>query len=195
MIYSEVAEGLKQLFAREIPEEGVFRSTDEEVASEIQRIAMRLKVTVSGAESVTGGLVSAFLTDIPGSSDYFLGTVVCYSVRSKVEILKVRRETIESYGVVSTEVAEEMAEKAKQLFGSDISFAVTGYAGPPRGDEKEPAGTVCFCFADTIDRKYVLKKHFEGERVDVRRKAASLILRAVYTLLLEAEKSKVKKSG
>lgn len=95
--------------------------------------------TIAVAESCTGGLLAAALTDLPGSSEYFLGGVVTYSNDAKVDVLGVPRDLIESLGAVSEPVARAMAEAVARRFGADVGVGVTGIAGPTAEGEK-PVG-------------------------------------------------------
>lgn len=104
------------------------------------------KLTVCTAESCTGGIISKRLTDLKGSSEVFMGGAVTYSAESKVRVLGVDPSTIEANTVVSPEVAMEMAENAREIFGADIALATTGLAGPD-GDGVHPVGTVFVALA------------------------------------------------
>jgi len=97
-------------------------------------------LTLSAAESCTGGMISHLVTTIPGSSEYYLGSVTSYAVKVKEALLKVPAETIEKNGIVSSAVAAAMAEGVRNLTGSSFSVATTGWADA-YGDEHEPAGT------------------------------------------------------
>ena len=97
--------------------------------------------TLSAAESCTGGMISHLLTTVPGSSEYYLGSVTSYAVPVKESMLGVKAETIENNGIVSAAVAAEMAEGVRKATGSTYSVATTGWADS-YGDEREPAGTV-----------------------------------------------------
>jgi PncC family amidohydrolase len=99
-----------------------------------------LRLTVSVAESCTGGLVGSRLTDVAGSSMYFLGGIIAYSNDAKVKLLAVRRETLATRGAVSEETAREMAEGVRKSFGTDIGLAVTGIAGPGGATKDKPVG-------------------------------------------------------
>ena len=99
-------------------------------------------VTLSSAESCTGGLFSKRITDIPGSSEIFLGGVVSYANSAKTDILGVRAEDIEKYGAVSKQVAVQMAQGARRVLGSDIAVGITGIAGPGGGTGEKSVGTV-----------------------------------------------------
>jgi nicotinamide-nucleotide amidase len=95
--------------------------------------------TVAVAESCTGGLLAAALTDLPGSSEYFLGGVVTYANEAKMKLLAVSPETLDSVGAVSEEVARQMAEAVCGVFGSDLGLSVTGIAGP-NAEGPKPVG-------------------------------------------------------
>ncbi len=99
-----------------------------------------LSLTVSVAESCTGGLVGSRLTDIAGSSHYFIGGIIAYSNDAKIKFLDVRRETLAEHGAVSEPTAREMAEGVRKCFGSDIGLSVTGIAGPGGGTKDKPVG-------------------------------------------------------
>lgn len=101
---------------------------------------------VAVAESCTGGLLSARITDVAGSSDIFECGFVTYSNRAKQEMLGVHRETLDAHGAVSEPVAQEMADGALSRSGADIAVAITGIAGPGGSDHK-PEGRVCFALA------------------------------------------------
>lgn len=104
--------------------------------------------TVAVAESCTGGLVSAALTEIPGSSDVFLAGLVTYSNESKIGLLGVSLDVLETFGAVSIAVAWGMARGALERTGTDVAVAITGVAGPDGGSEKKPVGTVVFARAE-----------------------------------------------
>ena len=123
-----------QLFSRD------GSTVDEQVASLLLSSAR----TVAVAESCTGGLMSARLTELAGSSDYFLGGAVVYSNEAKASMAGVDLDLISRYGAVSTEVAEALADGAATRFGADFGIGITGIAGPGGGTEEKPVGTVCF---------------------------------------------------
>jgi nicotinamide-nucleotide amidase len=103
-------------------------------------------VTIATAESCTGGLISVALTDEAGSSDVFERGYVTYSNTSKIELLGVRENTLQSFGAVSEEVAREMAQGARTRSGASLAVSVTGIAGPG-GSENKPEGRVCFAIS------------------------------------------------
>ena len=107
--------------------------------------AARRKITV--AESCTGGLVAAALTEIPGSSDVLEAAVVTYSNEAKVDLLGVSQDLVETFGAVSIAVAWGMAQAALRRTGADVAVAITGIAGPGGGSVQKPVGTVVFARA------------------------------------------------
>lgn len=124
---------------------------------DILRRARARGVSIATAESCTGGMVAAALTDVPGSSAVFLGGYVSYSNALKVEALGVAPQTLAEYGAVSEPVAREMAAGARMRSGADLAIAITGIAGPGGSDHK-PEGRVCFalasaqgCQAETVE--------------------------------------------
>jgi nicotinamide-nucleotide amidase len=100
------------------------------------------KLTLSAAESCTGGLIAKRITDIPGCSDVFFGGCVTYTNEVKMALLGVKRETLDKYTAVSANVAMEMAKGVRERTGSDIGLSATGIAGPGGGTEDAPVGTV-----------------------------------------------------
>lgn len=121
--------------------------------------------TVAVAESSTGGLLGAAFTDVPGSSAYFLGGVIAYDNRVKIEQLGVPAEVIERVGAVSAETAEAMATGVKRLLGADLGLSITGVAGPG-GDEHKPAGLT---FIGLAESEVVTERHqLTGNRWSVR---------------------------
>jgi PncC family amidohydrolase len=97
-------------------------------------------LTLAVAESCTGGLLGDMITDIPGSSDYFLGGVLSYSNQVKHDLLGVQAETLETVGAVSAQCAAQMAQGVRRLLGSDVALSITGIAGPTGGSEAKPLG-------------------------------------------------------
>ena len=131
---------------------------------------------VAVAESCTGGLVAAALTEIPGSSDVIEAGFVTYSNESKEKLLRVSMDVIETFGSVSVAVAWAMARGALEASGADVAVALTGIAGPGGGSDRKPVGTVVFARAerDADPAKIVAdQKLFENEgRAGVRLQAA-----------------------
>lgn len=131
--------------------------------------------TLAVAESCTGGLVSKRITDIPGSSAYFLGGVVAYENRVKIDTLGVPEESIQVHGVVSESVAEAMAVGVAKKMGSTVGVGVTGIAGPGGGSEEKPVGTVCYSVAGNGGSE-TCRETFLGDRRAIRERAAHAVL-------------------
>ena len=140
---------------------------DDSLETIVARLLAKQSVTVAVAESCSGGLLSKRLTDIPGSSAYFLAGAVTYSNAAKSGILGVAPDLIERHGAVSSEVASAMAEGIRHIAGSDISMAVTGITGPAGGSAEKPVGTV-FLALSTDAHCHVKKLHLAGSRAQIR---------------------------
>lgn len=128
---------------------------------------------ISAAESCTGGLISKLITDTAGASEVFDCAVTTYSNQAKMDILKVKPETLENFGAVSEETAREMASGVKALSNADVAVSVTGIAGPTGGSEKKPVGTVCIGIAHK-ENCYAATFLFEGNRSRIRRMSAMM---------------------
>lgn len=152
---------------------------DEErsLALKLVETARERHVTLATAESLTGGLIGASITEVPGSSDVFLGGVMSYAEAVKQGVLSVAPETLESFGVVSEECALEMADGARRLIGADIAVSVTGIAGPGGEEPGKPVGTV-WMGVSTQDSTKARLFHFEGDRDDVRKSTVDAALEA-----------------
>ena len=119
-------------------------STDGSPMEKVVGDLLRSKgVTLAIAESCTGGLIADLITNIPGSSDYFLFSGVTYSNKAKMQVLGVKQETLDKHGAVSEETVREMAEGARRVSSADYAIATSGIAGPDGGSEEKPVGTVC----------------------------------------------------
>jgi PncC family amidohydrolase len=128
----------------------------------IGKLLRKKKLKISAAESCTGGLVASKLTDVPGSSDYFINAVVAYSDASKIRFLRVKKNTLKKYGAVSRQAAKEMAMGARSRSNSDIAISTTGIAGPSGGSRKKPVGTIWIGYSDkniTFAEKFVFGKN------------------------------------
>ena len=132
----------------------------------LHRLLRERSQTICAAESCTGGLVCAALTDLPGSSEYFLGGIVTYANEAKMAQLGVRETTLREFGAVSRDVAEEMARGVQAMFGADVALSITGVAGPG-ADASKPAGlTYIGCLAG--DRLEVRQFNWIGGRASNR---------------------------
>ena len=139
---------------------------------------------LSTAESCTGGLVSASITALAGSSEWFERGYITYSNQAKSEDIDVSQNLIEEYGAVSDQVARAMALGAKQNSGSDIALSITGIAGPTGGSSEKPVGTVCFAWVLANDQMISETKHFEGDRQQIRQQACDFSLRKLLSLVI-----------
>jgi nicotinamide-nucleotide amidase len=138
------------------------------------------------AESCTGGLVAARLTEVPGSSEWFEGAFVTYRLSAKTDMIGVGVDLLERHGAVSEPVARAMAEGALAHCRADISVAITGVAGPAGGDVVTPVGTVWFGWAvrdEAIRCVQTAEHHLTGGRQAVREQAVEIALAGVLTLL------------
>jgi len=141
-------------------------------------------LTIGTAESATGGRIADKLTNVPGSSDYFKGSLVAYSNEIKINVLGVRRETIENYGAVSSQTAIEMAEGGKRLLDVDICLSDTGIAGPSGGSSEKPVGLFHIGLAakgSGLSQKFV----FHGNREKNKRDAAEAALNILKQYLIQ----------
>jgi nicotinamide-nucleotide amidase len=139
----------------------VFGSDDDTLWFAVARLLVEKKKTVATAESCTGGLIAKSLTDIPGSTAYFLDGVVTYSNEAKTRLLNVPAELIEQHGAVSAEVAEAMAINCRESSSSDYAISVTGIAGPTGGTPDKPVGLVYIGLADADGCE--VTKHLIGD--------------------------------
>jgi nicotinamide-nucleotide amidase len=120
---------------------------DESIELVLRELLSQKGLTLSTAESCTGGKISEIITSISGSSNYFRGGIVSYATDTKVSLLGVKQSTIDAFSVVSTQVAEEMALGVQKVLRSDFAVATTGNAGPSKGDADASLGTVCVAIA------------------------------------------------
>lgn len=156
---------------------------DEECIEDIvARMLILRKISISIAESCTGGLLSHKLTNIPGVSEVFERGVVSYSNKSKQHLLHVRPETLEKYGAVSEQTAREMALGIRTAAGSDIGISITGIAGPGGGTPEKPVGLVYIGFADS-KTNFAEKHLFAGDRMDIKQRSAQAALHMVRRIL------------
>lgn len=155
----------------------------QHITRQIHKLLAKNKSTLAVAESCTGGLISKLLTDIPGSSAYFLLGVVAYSNRAKSDILKIPAPTIAATGAVSSKVASLMARQVMRLAKADLGIGTTGIAGPGGGSAQKPAGTV-FIAVCGQNKSTCKRFRFSGSRGAVRNKAAIESLKLLKCALL-----------
>jgi nicotinamide-nucleotide amidase len=167
--YTKLMELLRERHGREIfSEDGSL--VDDQVA---QLLAGR---RIATAESCTGGLLAARLTELPGSSAYVAGGVVAYANEAKTELLGVRPDLLATHGAVSEPVADAMADGALNRFAADTAIAVTGIAGPGGGTDDKPVGTVCFTVKLTDGQTYTRTIRLPGDRSDIRERSTTVAM-------------------
>ena len=158
-------------------EQDVDKSMDS-LEIQVGRLLRTKHLTLGTVESATGGLIAHRITDVPGSSDYFQGSVVSYSNEIKINVVGVRKETIDSFGAVSSQTAEEMAAGGRKLLSVDICVADTGIAGPGGDVPGKPVGLFYIGLSHgtmTVSRKH----NFPHDREGNKQAAAETALRMV----------------
>ncbi|MDQ4104765.1 MAG: competence/damage-inducible protein A [Actinomycetota bacterium] len=138
------------------------------------------------AESCTGGLLAARLTEQPGASDYVAGGVVAYSNTAKTELLGVPAKLIEQHGAVSPEVARAMADGARNRFGADVGAGITGVAGPDGGSDAKPVGYVCVCVTTSNGSTLASDSVLPGDRAQIRDRSVTVAMHLVRRILKPA---------
>jgi nicotinamide-nucleotide amidase len=161
----------------------IYSEEDKELQKIIGDLLRKKHMTLAIAESFTGGLISDWITDIPGSSDYFLGSVTSYSNESKIREIGVSEKTINDFGAVSEQTALEMVLGVKKLFGSDCAVASTGIAGPGGATRIKPVG-LCFISSIYKDKTFVKKFNFGINRRINKERGAMAALESLRRLLL-----------
>jgi len=164
----------------------------ESIAKEISLQAEKLAVllleqnkTLAVAESCTGGWLSKELTELSGSSQWFLGGVVSYSNQSKRAFLKVQKRCLDEFGAVSHQVAEQMVDGVDKAFSSSISLSITGIAGPSGGSSDKPVGLVWFGVKKSSTQASSRSETFTGNREQVRQQAVLMALQILVDILTE----------
>ena len=157
---------------------------DEPIEVVLGRLLTEKKLTISTAESCTGGKIAATLSAVPGASNYFRGSVVSYATQAKIDILGIDENLIAKHGVVSAEVASEMAKSVQKVMNSDYAIATTGNAGPTKGDEDAELGTVFIGIA-TSNEVFVEEFNFGQPREKVIDRGVSKALELIYKEILK----------
>jgi len=155
----------------------------ENIFQEIHNLLIDTKATVSTAESCTGGLVGKLLTDLPGASSYYIGSIVAYQNNIKAEYLGVSISTLEQYGAVSPETAKEMAIGIQARFDTNYAISVTGIAGPSGGTREKKVGLVYIAIKSNQKEPEVFKYNFNLTREQFREYVANIALFHLYKQL------------
>ena len=153
------------------------------LSQEIGRLLLEKKQVLTLAESCTGGLISALMTDTAGSSAWFDSGLITYSNQAKQDLLKVQQSSLDKYGAVSEEVAMEMAIGALQQGRATLAASVTGIAGPDGGTPAKPVGTVCFAWTSKDLPSKSRTYRLEGTREKIREQSAIALLLGIQEIL------------
>lgn len=140
-------------------------------------------MTLAAAESCTGGWLAKIITDLPGSSSWFQGSVVSYSNDVKVSILGVSKATLEEFGAVSGETVLEMCDGIFEHTSADVAVSISGIAGPDGGTDEKPVGLVWMCWGKRDKSTYAFPFNFDGDREAVRLQAIEKVLTSLLDLL------------
>ena len=160
------------------------KTGSEPLVIQVGEALRRLGWTIATAESCTGGLLSHWLTDVPGSSEYFLGGTIAYADSAKTEQLGVRQATLEKHGSVSAACAREQAQGARERYGATAAVAITCIAGPGGATATKPLGLTYIGAAR--GRDLIVERHrFTGDRQQVKQAAAEAGLKLILRLTTE----------
>ncbi len=151
---------------------------EEQVGAMLRQRGMKLAT----AESCTGGLLANRLTDVPGSSDYFLGGFVAYAYEAKVATLHVSWDTLQAYGAVSAETVLEMARGARRALDADLAISISGIAGPGGGLPNKPVGTTWFGLV-APNGEWTFLRQFDGDRLENKAQASEAALQLLMDYL------------
>lgn len=185
--YESGAEGAYEAFAKLVEERhsDTLYSTDGTTVDDQVAALLRSErtTTIAVAESCTGGLLAARLTDPPGASEYVVGGIVAYSNEVKISQVGVAAEEIERHGAVSGEVARALAKGARERLGAEVGVGVTGIAGPGGGSEEKPVGLVWLSVVGPGGGSLTRSVRLPGGRVDVRERAVTVAMHLIRRLL------------
>lgn len=171
-----VRDGLRRRHERE-----TFSLDGETIDEQVAKLLVGHRLGL--AESCSGGLLAARITNVPGASDYFAGSAVTYSYEAKEELLGVPKALLEEFGAVSPQVAEAMAKGALERFGADVAISITGIAGPGGGTEEKPVGFVCFHAVLADGRSIARSPVIPGDRADIRERSGLVAMHVLRDLL------------
>jgi len=161
--------------------------TEQELKDLAEELGACMKdkgIKLATAESCTGGWIAKIITDIPGSSEWFTGSVVCYSNESKVSLLGVQKSTLTDLGAVSGDTVTEMVDGLFDHTNADVAVGVSGIAGPDGGTDDKPVGLVWLSWGRRGKPVYAKPFNFEGDREEVRKKSIAQSLNNLLDLLV-----------
>ncbi len=162
----------------------VIAVSEDKIENILAELLTERKLTISTAESCTGGELAKMITSVSGSSKYYLGGIVAYATEKKIRILNVSKETVDQFTVVSEQVAQEMTKGCQELFDTDISLSTTGVAGPGKGEDGKEVGTVFYSIR--IGNKEVTSKLYMPhlERLDFMNFVSQKVIQDLVGLLI-----------
>ncbi len=160
----------------------------ESLEQSVGRLLRTQHLKIATAESCTGGLVASMITDVPGSSDYFVGGVIAYAYEAKTELLGISQDSLLKYGAVSAEIARAMASGARRRLDADIALGVTGILGPGGGTPEKPVGLVYIALSS---REGETRREFvwSGNRLENKQASANAALELLRQYLEALERS------
>jgi len=161
------------------PTEQELKGLAEELAACMKSKGLKLAL----AESCTGGWLAKIITDIPGSSEWFSGSVVCYSNESKMSLLGVSENTLNEFGAVSSDTVMELTDGLFSHTDADVAVSVSGIAGPDGGTDDKPVGLVWLCWGKRDKSAYAKPFNFDGNREDVRKQSIAQAFNNLLDLL------------
>ena len=182
-LYTAIDTQVKKLYAI-IGDIIVGEEEEGAIEHQIGNLLKQKQLTLATAESFTGGRIAEQITSVPGASNYFRGSVVCYATDVKINVLGVPKSLIDKHSVVSEEVAIAMAKNVKKLLGTDFSIATTGNAGPTKGDADAAVGTV-FIAISTPEDTFALKFNMGNHRERVVKKSVTKAFELLYKEILK----------
>jgi nicotinamide-nucleotide amidase len=185
-VFEPSAEDVYSEFAARVQERHASSLFSADGATIDQQVADLLRggFTIGVAESCTGGLMTARLTDVAGSSAYVRGGVSAYSDEAKVSLVGVDAEMISAHGAVSAEVAAALADGARAVFSASVGIGITGVAGPGGGTEAKPVGTVCFSVSHSSGERLDRTLQLPGDRETIRERSTTVAMHLLRRLLL-----------
>jgi len=184
--FEPAARATYEAFARTVRErhaDTLFSDDGSTIDEQVAALLRERGWTIATAESCTGGLLAGRLTELAGSSDYVVGGLVVYANGAKTALAGVERELIVRHGAVSTEVAEALADGARDRLGADVGVGITGVAGPGGGTAEKPVGLVCFSVAAPAGARVTRRTVLPGGRADIRDRSTTVALHLVRRLI------------
>ena len=153
------------------------------IASKLSKLLIKTENTISFAESCTGGLLVYQIIKNTNASKILKQSYITYSNKSKISILKVKKQTLKKHGAVSKQCVKQMAKGLHTITNSDFSVSVSGIAGPDGGSKNKPLGLVYACILYN-SKKYVYKLNLKGNRIKIQQKASKFILKQLYKICM-----------